>query len=306
MLGPRDLRIPESLETQLLNYRRRVWSIKLFEAFAIAVLAVCVGFFSSIAMDRSGDAPGSGASLGVACRDCSHRYCPVVCLSLGLATARLRATSRLAPFSRKLPTVGDSLLGVLRIGSQQNGTISLTRARSSCRFVKLPPMPRNEIFLLRYQILDIDNGACWPRRCWRSRRCCLSLFQARPPRELARLAAPWGSTPRYTFTRVELLPDNWFVAHGEPLNVNSWQFTNESQWTPAQGTIQVGSQQPVTADLVDGKYPFVIPPQIESQTVCVTVGDAEQTIDSNLHCGPSWCHWWAAFNCPSICRFPTV
>ncbi len=274
MSGPGDLRIPKSLEVQLLDYRRRVWSIKLFEALAIAVLAVCVGFLVVLAMDRWGDTPGLVRAIVLLAVIAAIAIIPWFVYRWVWQRRGLEQLALL--LSRKLPTVGDSLLGVLELAhnkTEQSRSPALVQA--AIRQVAADAEKRD--FLTA---VPNSRYRQWGVMAVVMLAISALLFVFVPgaaASALARLAAPWGATPRYTFTRVEMLPDNWFVAHGEPLNVEL-ALTDQSQWTPAQGTLQVGNQQPVIADLVDGKYPFVIPPQIEPQQVSISVGDAKQIV----------------------------
>jgi len=54
---PERLQLPESLEAQLHEFRRRVWSIKMLEAACGAVFGVMVGFLAMFAIDRVLETP---------------------------------------------------------------------------------------------------------------------------------------------------------------------------------------------------------------------------------------------------------
>src|SRR5438309_312258 len=51
------LRLPDSLRTQLLDYRRRVWTVKTAEAALAAGTAVGAAFLTLFALDRLGETP---------------------------------------------------------------------------------------------------------------------------------------------------------------------------------------------------------------------------------------------------------
>src|SRR5947209_17955580 len=62
------LKLPEALRTQLLEFRRRVWSIKMAEAACAAALGVMLAYLAMFAVDRLWDTPGwirSGLFAGV-------------------------------------------------------------------------------------------------------------------------------------------------------------------------------------------------------------------------------------------------
>src|SRR5256885_16308469 len=52
------LTLPEALRTQLLEFRRRVWSIKMAEAACAAVSGVLLAYLVMFAADRLWETPG--------------------------------------------------------------------------------------------------------------------------------------------------------------------------------------------------------------------------------------------------------
>ena len=52
-----ELRIPATLALKLGEFRRRVWTIKLIEAIAVAAISVLVAFLLVFALDRLLDTP---------------------------------------------------------------------------------------------------------------------------------------------------------------------------------------------------------------------------------------------------------
>ena len=55
-----QLQIPQSLREKLLEFRGRVWRLKMFEAFAAALIGVLIGFLLTYALDRFFDTPQQG------------------------------------------------------------------------------------------------------------------------------------------------------------------------------------------------------------------------------------------------------
>ena len=49
-----------------------------------------------------------------------------------------------------------------------------------------------------------------------------------------------GDTPRYTFTALEKLPDQMYVAHGEPFSLGL-RLTQKTEWRPQEGVAQLGA-----------------------------------------------------------------
>ena len=201
------LQLPESLRTQLHDFRRRVWSIKMIEAVCAAAFGVVVAFLADVrARPRLGHArPGSAsvlfAAAGARLRDRAARAAP-----LGLAQPPARATGPAArpqaPAGRR-PAAGHHRAGATATPSRP------ARARSARpRSSRSPTTPSKR---------DFRDAVPNPRhRLWawlarragrRPRSACSSLFPAAATNAWARLLAPWKDTPRYTFAAVEPLPD---------------------------------------------------------------------------------------------------
>src|SRR5436305_15030918 len=52
------LELPGSLREQLLDFRRRVWTVKMAEAACASALVVALAFLSMFGLDRVWDTPG--------------------------------------------------------------------------------------------------------------------------------------------------------------------------------------------------------------------------------------------------------
>ncbi len=108
-----NLQIPESLRQKLLAFRRRVWCLKMFEAFAAAIIGVLVGFLLVYALDRFFDTPQilravifAGAVLA----------CALVPVAFERWIIRRRRMDQLAwLLSQTHPNAGDQLLGVIEL-----------------------------------------------------------------------------------------------------------------------------------------------------------------------------------------------
>src|ERR1041385_1738027 len=107
------LRLPESLRAQLLAFRRRVWTVKLIEAACGALLGVLIAFLATFALDRVIDTP---AAARLALFAAAMLACAMVPISLYRWVWRRRRLDQLARLlSRKHPSVGDQLLGVIEL-----------------------------------------------------------------------------------------------------------------------------------------------------------------------------------------------
>jgi len=87
-----------------------------------------------------------------------------------------------------------------------------------------------------------------------------------------RWAMPWADIERYTFTTVEQLPKELFVAHGEefPLQVG---VRADAQWKPGSASAQIDEQKKIVADVQESKALFTFPGQTHEGMIHLRAGD---------------------------------
>jgi hypothetical protein len=268
------LRLPASLQTQLREFRRRVWTIKMAEAAAAAVCVVMLAFLCVFALDRLWETPW-WARCGVwAAAMCG---CAIVPLQLHRWIWRQRRLEQLARLlTAKLPRLGDQLLGIIEL-VQSKGEQARSRAlcEAAVRCVAHDA-----------QKCNLDVAAPNSRhRAWGALAVVLAtaaiglgvVFPAAAANAWARFLSPWGAIPRYTFAAVEPLPREIVVPHGEPFEVTV-QLATGSRWHPPQAFAHLGEQSPVVSPLEDGRYRFELPAQIDQGLLHVTIGDARQVV----------------------------
>lgn len=268
------LQVPDSLKQQLGHYRARLWRIKLIEAIAVTLSALVLGWLVVFAFDRWIETPGwlRGVILLAIFATAS-----IIPLFVYRWIVQRRTLEQLAILlSQKLPSVGDSLLGVIELAAnhrEQSRSPALCQA--AMRQVAADAKDRDLMVALpdsRYRQLSfLAIGLI----------AAVAVLAIAVPsatgNSLARLLQPWGGPARYTFTRVDSLPEQWHVAHGEPVSV-ALQLDANSQWQPTAATMWVGHQQPITASLSEDRYEFLVPPQIGPQEVSLRVGDVVQQV----------------------------
>lgn len=274
------LELPPTLETQLHEFRRRVWTIKILEAVAAAVFGVIIAYLAVFGLDRLWDTPAS-VRLGVFIA--ALAVCTVVPFYLHRWVWRQRRLEQLARLlSRKLPRVGDQLLGVIELVTDES-----EQARSPALCAAAMNQVATDARTRDFRLATPDSRyRMWG---WLAAMSLVGaatlfvLFPAAAANALARFAAPWKDTPRYTFADIVALPDQIVVAHGEPFRVLVY-LNRQSHWTPAMGQVQLGSQQPIQTSLLEGKheykgwYEFDMPPQIDSGSLQVRIGDFKQVV----------------------------
>ncbi|MCA1684407.1 MAG: hypothetical protein LC745_00170, partial [Planctomycetia bacterium] len=268
------LELPEALRSQLLDFRRRVWSVKMAEAGCAAALAVALTFLAMFALDRVWETPGwpraglfTAALLGCAAVPLAlHRWV--------WGNRRLDQLARL--LGRTQPHAGDQLLGVIElVRSDREQARSRTLCEAAIRQVADDSRGRD----FRGAVPD-PRHRLWAGLLVVPAAAAVGLFAVAPAAAVnawSRLVAPWSATPRYTFAAVEPLPARLVVAHGEPFSV-AVRLQGATAWRPARGEARFGEQPPVAAGLRDGRYTFDMPAQIAPGWFDVRVGDFRQRV----------------------------
>jgi len=270
----KSLQLPRALQRQLYDYRRQVWTIKIVEAVAVACVAVVMGFAGVFALDRFWN---TSPALRFCILAAVLGGCLVVPWYLYRWVWGRRGLEQLARLlGCKLPQVGDQLLGIIELARDET---EQTRSRALCeaaiQTVAHDAQRRN----LR-EATPPSRHVMWSAIAAGSLATAVGLTLFLPSAALnawARLLAPWKHTPRYTFASVQPLPDDIIVPHGESITITA-RLADDSGWRPAEGRVQLGRQQPVTAQLQNGRYAFELPPQIESGRLRLRIGDFNQVV----------------------------
>jgi hypothetical protein len=269
-----ELRIPTELTAQLRDFRRRVWTIKLIEAIAVAASGLLIAFLSVFALDRLVDtSPWVRAAIGVL----AFSGCGALLWFVRRWIWRCHRLDQLACLlSLKLPRIGDQLLGIIELA---NNRWEQHRSRALCQAA---------IEQVSEDARGYDFRVAMPNarvRTWLGVAVTL-LFAAALVAELfpqaagnawMRLVRPWEDTPRFTFAALEPMPEEMVVAHGELFTLTA-KLAADSQWQPGHARAQLADEPPVDADLLDGSYRFEFPPQLEAGRLAMRVGDATMHI----------------------------
>lgn len=267
--GKQILELPQSLRTQMFEFRRRVWFIKLIEVCCGAALGVLLGFLATFLLDRIWDTP---VSVRLSILAAAVVACAMIPLAIHRWVWRNRRLEQLARLLTKThPSIGDQLLGIIelvRSESEQARSIVLCRAAvdqvaeeaKSRDFCNAVPNPRH---VRRAVMASVTLAVSL---------IMLGIYPSATVNAWTRFLAPWSDTPRYTFTMIDSLPDSIVVAHGEPFDVTI-KLSPTSESRPADGNARLGQQRPVTAELEGNQYMFSLPPQIDAGWLDVRIGD---------------------------------
>lgn len=261
--------IPDSLRTKLLRFRRRVWRLKMLEAFAAAAIGILVGFLLTYALDRLFDTP---AVLRTLIFVGAVLACGAVPLALERWVWRRRRLDQLARLlSQTDPATGDRLLGVLELSQD-----SSEQSRS-------PELVRAAIAQVASHVegKDLDHAVPDPRhirRAWiagslaAATVALLIVSTAATTNAWTRFLFPWSDTPRYTFAAVESLPETMVVPHGERFEVDI-ALEESSRWRPSAARVQLAGRIEEEAPLQKDRYRFELPGQIADARMKVRIGD---------------------------------
>jgi hypothetical protein len=268
------LQLPDSLQSQLLGFRRRVWTIKAIEAVCGAIFGVTLAYLSLFLLDRLFDSPlwVRSTIFLVAVGSCA--LVPIYLHRWIWRHRRLEQLARL--LSRRHPSIGDQMLGIIELVRSES---EQARSRALCEaaieqvaqsaakrdFRDAVPHPRHRMWAwMAAAPLAVAVGVA-------------VLYPAAASNAWARFLRPWEPIPRYTFTMIDELPERLVVAHGEPVTI-SVRLLEDSRWQPADGTVQLGSQRPIEAALHEGSYEFALPPQINPSWLQLRIGDVKQRV----------------------------
>ncbi len=269
-----QLQVPATLRNQLLDFRRRVWTTKMTEAVGVAIFTVAFIFLCVFALDRLWDTPvwmrWTAFILAVA-------GCMVAPFYWHRWVWRHRALENLARLlSRKLPRVGDRLLGIIELAHSESEQARLRRlCEAAIEQVAQDAVKRDFRAAApetRHKLWSALSAVCVV--------AAVSLFVLFPDAAFSsmhRFVAPWSDTPRYTFTAIETLPSTLVVPHGEPFMLVA-KLSEHSKWHPDAGMAELPGLEPIKAELADGAYTFQLPAQIESNPLRLSIGDWTQTI----------------------------
>jgi hypothetical protein len=268
------LALPESLRRQLDAFRRTVWTIKAIEAVCGAVFGVLVAWLLLFLLDRVGD---TSAAVRWALFTAAVASCGVIPVAFHRWIWSHRGLDSLARLiARRFPSLGDQLLGIVEIvrnRSEQDRSRALCEAAirqvaesaGRCDLREAVPRPRHRLWAWL---------AAVPLAC---AVAVPLLVPAAAANAWARFLSPWRLVERFTFTRVDQLPETLVIPHGEQTAVGVG-LRAESQWRPERARVQIGGGPAITADRDGDRYTLSLPPQVTEAPLRLAIGDARQQV----------------------------
>lgn len=271
MNGPahHNVQIPLSLRQHLAAFRRRLWMIKSAEAVAVGMMALLTGWLTVFVLDRLHDTSAVVRSGILA----------IALLVIGWILRSLsgwiighRRPDQLARLlAQTRPAVGDQLLGVIELASDQG-----EQARS-------PQLAAAAIQQAADEISRTDLSAAIPsprHRRYGAQAGGLLLLLAALGLVAApavgnawhRFLLPWQQTPRYTFASLKPLPDRLVVPRDEDFEV-ALTLDPSSRWRPATATATIADRPSQISEVTADGYTFRLPGRLRPETLKVAAGD---------------------------------
>jgi len=268
------MELPESLGRQLQAFRGTVRRTKMLEAAGIALVAILVGFLAIFIVDRWLDAPSG------------FRWLVFLMALIGVATlpiwfqrwvVRHRSHAAMAKLmARKLPALGDSLLGAVELASNVN---EQSRSPALCRAALQQVAAEVAKRDLRDAAPDAYHLRWWALVSIAAVGVLLVgwFYPAASANAWTRFAMPWSSTPRYTFAKLQPLPSPWVVPHGEPVTLQV-PLTEDTAWTPKTASMTSPKLPRLDSQWTPLGYRFELPPLIQPTSFRLRVGDAHPVV----------------------------
>lgn len=273
---PQPAPIPESLRKQLDSFRRRLWRTKVYEAIVAGFIGLLLSFLLVYGLDRVWQTPGwarllillAGASLFAGFAPYwLHRW-----------IWKHRRENQLARLiARRYPGLGDRLLGVVELQSQDEQATSMS-----------PRLRAAAMEAVAAEARERKLDAALPparHRKWALAALALALLSAAAfivtPRAganaLKRWLMPLSATPRYTFTALDHPPHELAVAYGEAFDVEL-RLDPASERRPDRANGRFGLQPPVDTILDGDRYRFSFPGQQDPGVIVFHAGDARHEV----------------------------
>lgn len=274
--SPQEQAIPESLKGLLAEYRRKLWRIKITEAFLAGVIGLVLSFLIVFALDRFLQTPATlRLILLIAGTSLFAVFAPLWMRRWVWGHRRENELARL--IAQKHPDLGDRLLGIIELQEQQETKESLS---PRLRMAAMETVAADA----QKQGLQSALPPTWLKKALGLSLALIALtvtaFLLAPQagvNALRRWAMPLQETERYTFTKLNGVPRSLVVPHGEAFNLTV-SLANDSEWKPTTGEVRIGTNPAISSSLTENSYRFTLPAQFAPCTMALTIGDARHSI----------------------------
>lgn len=294
------IQLPDATRQRLEEFQKQVRRIKLAEGILAGLFGLAVSYIAVFVMDRFVDTP-SIVRAGILITGALGfgLFFPLKCHRWVWRTRRMEQVATL--LKHKFPALGDQLLGVVELSRGDAGLgTSETLARAAVEHVDSVVKDR-----------DLTDAVPNPQhKRWgiiagvplALMLLALLIVPAAGSNALQRWLMPWSNIDRYTFAQVAEIPDTIVVPHGEEFEFAT-QLAAETKWSPSVGTVHFSGQQAVTANLQDDGYKFHVPPQTQTGTLNIRIGDIRKELDVQVATRPELNSLTASVKLPDYLQY---
>lgn len=299
--------LPPILESKLADFRKRVWVVKLAEGLLAAAFGLALSYVSVFVLDRFFETPawvrgmlltGGAAVLGVGLPMKWHRWV--------WQQRRLEDAARL--LRQKYPRLGDQLLGIVELAKLEQGD-----AGRSERLVRAA-MDQAAMAVQDQNFVNAVPHARHRQWGWAAgavaalSMIAFVLVNDAARNALARWIAPWADIERFTFARIEKVPERMVVPLAEPFDLDV-RLAKDTRWAPDKARGGIKGQPAVEVERQEDAFHFDLPPQKNSAPMKVSLGDVRKTIDVQPSARPELMSLSATLKLPAYLQYrsqPTV
>jgi hypothetical protein len=268
--------LPDDLRRQFDAVARRLWEVETTAAVACGAGALGVSLLALFISDRFWDTPvwarATLFALGL----------------IGLAAAALawcqrwvwrrrdlRALARLVQSRHR--RLGDRLLGIVELANEQQHDANFSPALYHAAIRQVAQEASQFDFRLSVDPAPAQRAGSAFAAVAVILGAALAAVPAAYFNSFERWAAPWAGIPRYTLMRLEGLPPQMTVPHGEAFEV-SGQVNYRSFWKPRRVVGMFPGQAKLEGNVAEGRVRLPVTGQVEKGVLRVRLGDAEALV----------------------------
>ncbi|MGA3170414.1 MAG: hypothetical protein ABSE62_05320 [Chthoniobacteraceae bacterium] len=271
-----DTTLHPILATRLADFRRRVWAVKLAEGLFAAIFGLAISYLLVFALDRVWETPGwLRLMILLAGAGTLFAGLPMKWHTWVWRQRRLEDAARL--LRRTFPQLGDQLLGIVELARMDHAAAGRSERLVQAAIAQAADAVKDR---------DFTNAVPDPRhRQWALAAAgalamvalCFIVAGGAAGNALERWIAPLANIDRFTYARVDGLPDRLVVPYAEPFNLPV-RLSADTRWSPGQAWGRVGTDPAVSASLGNGVYSLDFAPQKSDVMLKLRIGDARKDI----------------------------
>lgn len=271
-----QLPLPPVLSSKLSDFRRRVWVVKLAEGVLAAVFGLAISYLLVLGLDRFMETPawlrGILLVLGALVPGLGL---PLKWHKWVWRQRRLEDAAKLLRW--KFPRLGDQLLGIVELARQDSAATGRSERLVQAAMAQADEAVKDQDFT---HAVPKAKHRQWGWAAAGSAAVVAAGFVTindAARNAFVRWLMPWRDTERFTFARVEPLPDPLVVPLAEPFTLPV-SLTTDSRWKPEAATGNIAGQPEITGALTESAYTLSFPPQKSDAEIAIKVGDVRKTI----------------------------